>query len=371
MKVLITNVFMDAPSGTVLYARDLALELQRQGHLPAIYTWRAGRACAGLETAGIPVVTDLRRIGFRPDVIHGHHRPLTLGALRHYPGTPALFFCHDHRSSLDRALLDPQVARYVGVSRLCVERLLAEGAPAGRTLLLPNFVDLHRFRPRPPLPDAPRRALVFSNYARTDTYLPAVTEACRRRGLALDVVGSGVGRESLLPERLLGEYDLVFAKAKAAMEAMAVGTAVVLCDFGGVGPMVTADDFDRLRPLNFGFQALTEPLTPAALERQIARYDPDDARRVSDRLRSCAGLEETVHELAALYGRVIDETGPRRPSSPAMEEWHAFRAWRCRRLGTALAGYYTWRFRLSASQPKVDRVLRRLRLARAGMRPPR
>ena len=49
------------------------------------------------------------------------------------------------------------------------------------------------------------------------------------------------------PERVLGRYDIVFAKAKAAMEAMAVGAAVVLCDFGGVGPMVTWADFDRLR----------------------------------------------------------------------------------------------------------------------------
>jgi len=368
MKVLITNVFMDAPSGTVLYVRDLALELRRQGHRPTVYTWRAGRACAELEAAGIPVVTDLRRIGFHPDVIHGHHRLLALGALRHYPGTPALFFCHDHSSSLDRALLDPQVMRYVGVSRLCVNRLLEEGAPAGRTLLLPNFVDLRRFRPRPPLPGTPRRALVFSNYARTDTYLPAVTEACRRMGLALDVIGSGVGRESPQPERLLGEYDLVFAKAKAAMEAMAVGTAVVLCDFGGVGPMVTATDFDRLRPLNFGFEALTDSLTPAALERQIARYDPGDARRVSDRLRACAGLEKITGELLALYGQVIDEAEPSRPPSPAMERWRAFRAWRYRRWSAGLTGYYTWRFRMSSSQAKVDRALRRLRLAKVGMR---
>ena len=361
LKVLITNVFMDGLSGTVLYVRDLALELQRRGHRPAVYTWKIGKACAELEAAGIPVVTDPRRIGFSPDVVHGHHRLLALGALRHYPGVPILSFCHDHRSPLDRALLEPQVLRHLGVSRLCVNRLIKEGAPVQRTSLLPNFVDLRRFRERPPLPDKPKRALVFSNYACAGTHLPAVAEACRRMGLELDVVGSGVGRESQRPEELLGEYDLVFAKAKAAMEAMAVGTAVVLCDFGGLGPMVTAADFDRLRPLNFGFQALTEPLTPAAVEEQILRYDPGDALRVRDRIRSCAGLEETVGQLVTLYEQVIHEAKTSLFPLPETDTTRSFQAWRHRVLCFVLSRYHVWRSRISAKQSWLVKRLRKIR----------
>ena len=65
LKVLITNVFMDGLSGTVLYVRDLALELQRRGHRPAVYTWKAGKACAELEAAGvkrISLATSLYRV---------------------------------------------------------------------------------------------------------------------------------------------------------------------------------------------------------------------------------------------------------------------------------------------------------------------
>src|SRR6185369_10855843 len=128
--------------------------------------------------------------------------------------------------------------------------------------VVPNWVDLRRFARRPPLPARPRRALLFSNYARPDTHLPAVREACRRAGLDLDVVGEGVGREVARPEEILGRYDVVFAKAKAALEAMAVGAAVVLCDLTGVGPPVTVADFARLQRMNFGVEALTEPLDP-------------------------------------------------------------------------------------------------------------
>ena len=60
---------------------------------------------------------------------------------------------------------------------------------------------------------------------------------------------------------MLGQYDIVFAKARCALEALAVGNAVVLCDTVGVGPMVTTGEVDRLRRLNFGVRALREATT--------------------------------------------------------------------------------------------------------------
>ena len=91
------------------------------------------------------------------------------------------------------------------------------------------------------------------------------------------------------------------------MEAMAVGTAVILCDFSGVGPMVTSTRFEELRPLNFGFEALRDPLEPKHLLREIARYDPEDAARVRDLLRSEAGLVGAVERLVAIYQEAIAE----------------------------------------------------------------
>ena len=179
--------------------------------------------------------------------------------------------------------------------------------PLDRVALLPNFVDTARFLPRLPLPARPRRALVFSNYANEETHLPAVRKACLAAGLELDVAGVAVGHILDEPERVLGSYDLVFAKGKAAIEAMAVGCAVVLCDYAGVGPMVTAAEFDALRERNFGFEALREPLASAPILREIARYDPADATRVRDLIRARAGLEGTVERLVATYLDVIAE----------------------------------------------------------------
>jgi len=126
------------------------------------------------------------------------------------------------------------------------------------------------------------------------------------------VIGESVGNAVAQPESVLGHYDIVFAKAKAAMEAMATGAAVVLCDFGGVGPMVTSDNFERLQPLNFGYEALVDPLTPEAVLRQIERYDPVDALRVGAKLRSVASLEDAVRNLCGIYSAVVSVPRPPR-----------------------------------------------------------
>lgn len=307
LTVLITNLTLATRTGTETYVRDLALALRARGHAPAVYSPETGAIADELRAAAVPVVRDLAALPHRPDIIHGHHHLETLTALLHFPAAPAVFVCHDRLSWHDAAPRLPRVLRYVGVDEACGERLLRDGAPAGRVSIVPNAVDLGRFRRRGPLPAAPRRALVFSNYAREATHVPAVREACRRRGLAVDVLGGAAGRPCDRPEAALGGYDLVFAKARCALEALAVGCAVVLCDAGGAGELVTRAELDRLRRVNFGARALTRPLGAEALAAEIDRYDPRDAAEVTSAIRATAGLDRAVEGWLGLYREVIAE----------------------------------------------------------------
>jgi hypothetical protein len=106
---------------------------------------------------------------------------------------------------------------------------------------------------------------------------------------------------------MLGQYDLVFAKGKAALEAAAVGTSVVLCDAVGAGPMITTANVDTLRLLNFGVRTLREPPSVEALSREMARYDPADAAAVSRRVRETSGHDRLVDDLVGLYEDVLVE----------------------------------------------------------------
>jgi hypothetical protein len=146
-----------------------------------------------------------------------------------------------------------------------------------------------------------------------------VREACKRAGIEVDVVGSGVNASALEPESLLSKYHLVFAKARCALEALAVGTAVILCDAAGCGPMVTTQELDRLRRLNFGIRALSENLDADLLGREIARYDARDAAEVSRRVRVSCDVESVVDDAVALYRDVIEEFRERQASHPAEE----------------------------------------------------
>lgn len=308
MRILITNIALTGRTGTELYARDLAFELLRRGHTPVVYTGFAGLMSDEIKAGGVQVLEHPQQPIEPPDVIHGHHRQTTMRMLLRFPGVPGIFLCHDAASWQDVPALMPRLRRYVAVDYLCRERLIREGqTPQDKTVVVHNFVDLKRFLPRRPLPEKPKRALVFSNYATESTQLPAIRTACARAGLELDIIGSGVGCSVARPEDMLGQYDVVFAKAKAALEAMAVGTAVVLCDFHGVGPMVSSGEFSYLRDYNFGRHLLREPLEPEPLLKQLAKYDRVDAAKVRDQVRACASVETAVDKWLAIYSQIIEE----------------------------------------------------------------
>jgi hypothetical protein len=316
LKVLITNYSLAARGGTELYVRDLAFGLLRRGHTPVVYSTELGAVAKQIRELTIPVVDDLAAVSSPPDVIHGHHYHETMTALLRFPGVPAIYVCHDWYSRLDAPPKFPRILRYVAVDQACYDKLIYETAiPEERVRLLLNFVDLERFKPRSPLPTRPKRALVLCNYTEDNPHLAAAREACARAGIALDTMGALLGKPCEQPEMVLGEYDIVLAKGRTALEALASGTAVILFLRRAIGPMVTMDELERLLPLNFGIRAMTRIFDPEvfaqSLAREIARYDSQDAALVSQRVRALSGRDRATDEFISLYEEVVAESRDR------------------------------------------------------------
>jgi hypothetical protein len=307
LHVVITNAFIENWSGSELYVRDLATELIKRGHTPIIYSPRLGKLAEELRAKSIPVVKDLNSIGAEPDLIHGQHHLETMTALSHFPSTPAVFFCHGWTPWEETPPFHPRIIQYVTVSDALHDRLVYEcGIPTEKITTILNFVDLERFRPRSPLPVRPKRALVFSNQVSETNSLGVVREACTLSGIVVDVIGYGSGNPSFNPEAQLGNYDIIFARGRAALEGLAIGAAVICCDQEGVSQMVTMQNLEWLRRNNFGIRVLNRPITAEFLSAEIQRYDPADAIKVSQKVRATAGLTEAVDQILGVYNTSLD-----------------------------------------------------------------
>ena len=307
LRVLITNRILLTRTGTEVYVRDLAASLLRRGHLPICYSPYLGEIADEIRAGTVPVVDDLAQVGAPPDIIHGHHGLETLAALLAFPGVPAVAVCHSWTGWSDAPVIFPRVARYLAVDHTCRDRLVFEhGLAEDRVQVRLNAVDLARFVPRGPLPVRPARALIFGNNA-SGAYLEAIQQACAARGIATDVAGSRARTVLDRPQDVLGQYDVVFAKGKAAIEAAAVGAAVVVGDVSGIAEMITTGNFATLRRLNFGLRSLRRQPTADVIAGELARYDASDAAAVSRLVRETAGHETLVDELLDVYADVLAE----------------------------------------------------------------
>lgn len=319
MRILITCRELSLRGGSQLYTRDLSLALRRSGHEPVVFAPILGEVAAEARAGGVATIRELDQLGVAPDLIHGQHHLQAMAAMLRFPAVPAIFVCHGWLPWQEAPPRFPSIRRYVAVDTLRRDRLVLEHGIAPQMVeIVENFVDLDRFARRTtPLPSQPRRALLFSNQAGQNPLSTAVGEVCAARGLELETIGLRSGRPVSHPEAMLAEFDLVFARGRSALEAMAVGAAVILCDVEGDGPLVTSEDFDRLRALNFGLGALQRPLDAGRLAAALDRYDPMDAARVCDEVRSGCGLPSAVEQILTIYEEVLAEHQP--PDSGAIE----------------------------------------------------
>ncbi|MDI1263308.1 MAG: glycosyltransferase family 4 protein [bacterium] len=333
MRVLMTNCALRGRSGTEIVIIDLASGLRQRGHEVAVFAPLLGPSAEILRRRDIPVTDRLEEIPWTPDVVHGHHNHVLTAALAFFQESPGLFVCHSSAFWFDGPPRLPRVRKLCAVDEACRDRLLAEaGCSRDEIVLLTNAVDTGMFALRDPLPTKPARALLL---AKNTAHVAAVREAAQGSGLALDEVGSAFGREVDDLHLQLGKYDLAFATARMALEAMAVGCAVIVVDGRGLAGLATAATVDDWRVRNFGVSLLTRSPTVEAISAEIARYDAVDASAVSTRIREVASLSgyvdrvEAMHREVAAAPRRVDPPDDLRASGLFMAQW-------LRRLGEGM-----------------------------------
>lgn len=313
LSVLITNAVLAGRSGTEVVAFETARGLAARGHAVALYAPVLGPLAAEARGCDLRVLDSLEALARPPEVIHGHHNGPTATAIARFPGTPAVFFCHDAVTWHDAPPALPSIRRIAAVDLACRERLVVEhGIPESEVAVLPNAVDVARIAARPPLPPRPARALAV---AKITGHLPMIRAACARLGLALDEVGPAIGRPVADLAAMMADYDLVFASGRTALEGLAVGTAVVICHGTRLGGLITGARFARWRSYNFGWKAMDRPLGVEPMVEEIRAYDAADAAALCHRVRAQCDLESHLDRLTALYEAAIADFARAPPSA--------------------------------------------------------
>ncbi|WP_269526652.1 hypothetical protein [Coraliomargarita parva] len=315
MRVLITNIGLMRRSGTERYLVELSGLLRDRGHDCFFYSPRLGEAAESLRQAGFTVTDDLASIRQPPELIHGQHTGPALRAAYFFPQAPLLYICHDGLSPKDEPTPARLTDAYGGVDRLTAKRAAqVAGLEPGEVYILQNGVCLDVFKRRKIFRKQPVRALIFSGSITSDAHFEMIREACSRVGLAFDEAGRFLGNFLENPADCLDRYDIVFAKARCALESMATGAFVVNVGDSGLGPVITPENIEAQRLRNFGREALTDPVAVEGLMERIQAYDPDLAEQACDWVRTHATIETLADAMDAAYRAMAGKRAKRRRS---------------------------------------------------------
>ncbi|WP_156767561.1 glycosyltransferase [Candidatus Viadribacter manganicus] len=320
LRILITTLELDTRRGVQNVSRDLAVGLRDAGHDPVIYTRKSGSVAADLRATGFQVETNVQALDGPFDVIHGHHLVACSPALARYPYTPAVFVCHDNVSWFDAAPRLPSIRRHAAVSESLVDRVAFDaGVDRSSVALILNGVDTARFAPGPAPPTKPARALAF---AKNEDHIAVIREACAHRKIAVDFVGAATGVNLEDPSKVLPTYDLVFASALSALEAMSCVRPVIVCDGRGMAGMVDRKRYEAWRPQNFGLAILNAPLSVDRALAEIDRFDVTESQHVGERVRQEAQIAPWISRYITLYREAIEAPPPSPDAAPLQWAQH-------------------------------------------------
>ena len=307
MNILLTNIWISNYGGTEVYIRDLSVYLYKNGHGVEVYSPNLGQVAREIASNGINIVDSIEGLVNTPDLIHAQHYTPTLDVISKFPGVPVVYFLHDRIHLIDNPPRYSRIKKYVAVDYNCLDKLTIDNnINKEKTTVIYNWVDTSVFKLRTKFAKKPRRALVFSNNTSFDGFFKTIKEACDELNIEVHGIGIHFGNSHSSPEKILHNYDIVFAKAKCAMEGIATGAAVILCDKTGLGQLVTTDNIDQCRRFNFGMKLLTKPITKDKLIVEINKYNSDESQKVTDKLRNDATLESAMIKIIKLYHEIID-----------------------------------------------------------------
>jgi hypothetical protein len=271
VRFVLGNRHLIAAGGTEVHLVTIGEHLERLGHEVVLYAPELGAFAEHARACGLAVCGSLHELPAACDVVFSQDAIVAYPLADRYGQAFHVFrVCGD----VYDFQLPPQLAgvvdRFVVLSERYEKVVRTTAASAGVPILrLPVPIDTDRLVPLGPLRERPAKAVLLGNYVDREQLIRDVWG-----GLGVQVTRVGGHAQSFDVARSLADADVVVAKSRAALDAMACGRAVYLFDmFGGDG-WVTPELYPALADDNFAGQATGRVIDAAALAADLATFDP-------------------------------------------------------------------------------------------------
>ena len=311
LRIVLSNIALDNYAGSELWTADVAKYLHASGVPVIVHTPQPGALAEDLRRLGIMVTASVEEVAaFAPTLLQVNHFADAAPLLARLAGqVPVLNMVH---GLLPRPGMpgDGSVDHYGAVSIHARAKIhMVTGMPWEGITQLPNFVDDRRFTAIG-APGGVRRAALFSSRTQVECR-ETLRAVLAELDITLDHIGYNGGTPTATPERVLPQYDIVFAVGRSAIEALASGTHVILWDYGITGPAVTEENFWSCVATNFDLASNTLPwrfiLDAGAqnwVRSQVQQISAASRQRTRELTRAYLPLSAAGPRLLAFYGEM-------------------------------------------------------------------
>jgi hypothetical protein len=318
MKILLANHHLEVRAGSELFTVELASAFQARGHEVAIFTFFKGALAEEVGGNGIRVFDPEERAAmsrWAPDIIQSNHSPCAHFLRAAVPGAIRI---HAMLGVLHPLEFPPLGGAAYSLGLVVSEEVYESVArsPFGQGVkleILRNWFDEKQVVPDRGSGDRDIiRAAVVSNHFAPDL-LGALTELEAEGRIQADYFGLE-RQPAVVDGNLLTNYDAVISIGRTALLAAACGVPCLMADIHGSDGLLTLDNLDLVRRVNFSGRLRRLPITSAHLREELNKLDSQDRDALRRRVISEYSLNDRAEWLLSRYGDLIaaakDRTTP-------------------------------------------------------------
>ena len=311
MKVLFGTHHLAARAGSELFTSELARSVQAKGHQVAIFTFYKGNFARLIQAQGIQVfdsseLGDLSR--FTPDIVQTNHITCAHYLRAVFPLALRVHAMLGVIPTLEAPPLD--TAAYslgLAISEEVVDRISRTAFGSGVEIAVFRnwFDDAAITIAKPSRIIGPIRVVVISNHIAPDL-LDAMGSLAANREAKVDYFGTE-RRSVRIDGSLLTKYDLVISIGRTVLLAAACGVPCIMADIHGSDGLLTVENLDAARTVNFSGRLKRQTITASHLRKEIGRLASFDHEALRKRITGEYSLRTRVHWLLSRFETLLTD----------------------------------------------------------------